>query len=194
MRVGKGGPKEALVWSQGQIPSLCYKGYTCTLNTSSCSPTCTNYFYSTGDSLQFDSGKKSWARNRDFCMCWKLKEVSEYFPESHGVQQRLKCTGRLSLRLSTRLTLPGFCPLIFIVSCQLGCELWSRLSCFYMVQIPNSCDTESLLSLKLISFCLQQSALGELRQISSLEQGPVCFHSDVYCGEFRTFRKLKNKC
>lgn len=147
MRVGKGGPKEASVWSQGQIPSLCYKGYACMLKTSSCSPTCTNHFYSTGDNLQFDSGKKSWATNRGLCTSLYLKEVSEYFPESHGVQQTVNCTGRLSLRLPTRLAVgrpytSRFCPLIFIVSWQLGCELWLRqfISYFYMVQLPNSCD------------------------------------------------------
>lgn len=129
VRVGKGDPKEALVWIWGQIPSLGYKGCACVLNACSCSPTCTNSFYSTGDNLQIDSGKKSWARNRDFCMCLKLTEVSE----SCGVQQRIECTGRLSLRLPTSLGggkphVSSFCPLILIVSCQLECELWSRMS------------------------------------------------------------------
>lgn len=44
-----------------------------------------------------------------------------------------------------------------------------------MVQLPNNCDIQSLLSLKLISFCLERSALGEWRQISSSEQGQHIF-------------------
>lgn len=100
----------------------------------SSSPISTSNFCSTGDNLQFDSGKQSCARSGDLCTVFET-ERSHYIPPwtSWGLAKdsmRRKITSGCANEAWSRKTSCFLlsCPLMFIVSSQLVCELRSRLS------------------------------------------------------------------
>lgn len=134
---GKGSSQGGFRLELGKRPSLRYKGCACTLNTWSCFPTCTfptcifipqeticNLILERRPQQEIGTSVCAWN--------WK-KSVNtslNVMGFSKGWSAQEDC-----LRLPTRLGVgryhtSWFCPLWFIVSCQLGCELWSRLSSF----------------------------------------------------------------
>lgn len=127
------------------------------------SPTSTSNFCFTGDNLQFDSGKQSCVRGGDLCTVLET-ERSHYIPPwtSWGLAKdsmRRKITSGCANKAWSRKTSRFLLVLSADVYCLKPTDVWTEvktqfITSFYVIQLPNSCDTQSHLCLKLISFFL----------------------------------------